>query len=374
MKKLSLSVSIFFAALSVANAQWTTTTNATNTNTGYVGVSTGFYVTDGTYTLGSLAPGAALFGRTTAAGVYIPTSQNLGYNRSITLDQPNGRIHLIDGNSDQGGGISRPGVNTGETRFYSFPNYNNSQNFMTFYNNSLECMRILSNGSVGIGTSSPTSYFHGGINNVVEIQNPGTALNSQSQLVLSTGSVIDGSSAGAITWVSKNSTGFKGMAYIGSRLEGSATTNASASLRFATGNAGTITERMAITKDGNVGIGTANPDAKLTVNGTVHAIEVKVTAGVPADFVFEKEYKLRTLSNVSAYINKNKHLPDVPSGKVMKENGIDLSDFNMKLLQKIEELTLYLIEKDKQDKQKQAQIDALKQQVETLNKEVRKRK
>jgi hypothetical protein len=49
---------------------------------------------------------------------------------------------------------------------------------------------------------------------VVEIQNPGTALNSQSQLVLSTGSVLDGSSAGAITWVSKNSTGFKGMAYI----------------------------------------------------------------------------------------------------------------------------------------------------------------
>jgi hypothetical protein len=104
-------------------------------------------------------------------------------------------------------------------------------------------------------------------------------------------------------------------------------------------------DRMTIVPNGNVGIGSTTPDAKLTVNGQIRATEVKVTATVPADFVFEKSYTLKTLAEVNAYIQKNKHLPDVPSGNAMKDNGINLSEFNMKLLQKLEELTLYLIEK-----------------------------
>ena len=111
--------------------------------------------------------------------------------------------------------------------------------------------------------------------------------------------------------------------------------------------------------NGNTGIGTSTPDAKLTVNGTVHAKEVRVDLNVPgADYVFEKSYPLRPLAKVSKYISVNHHLPDMPSAKSMEQNGIDVSGMNMKLLQKVEELTLYLIE--------------MKKENELLNKRLRK--
>jgi len=96
---------------------------------------------------------------------------------------------------------------------------------------------------------------------------------------------------------------------------------------------------------GNVGIGTASPDAKLAVSGQVHAQEVKVSVTVPGpDYVFEKDYKLSSLEEIKNYIDQNKHLPEVPSAKEMEKNGIQLGEMNMLLLKKIEELTLYVIE------------------------------
>ena len=96
---------------------------------------------------------------------------------------------------------------------------------------------------------------------------------------------------------------------------------------------------------GNVGIGTTTPDAKLAVNGQVHATEVKVTIAVPGpDYVFDKDYKLTPLEDIKNYIDQNKHLPEVPSAKEMEVNGIQLGEMNMLLLKKIEELTLYVIE------------------------------
>ncbi len=101
---------------------------------------------------------------------------------------------------------------------------------------------------------------------------------------------------------------------------------------------------------GDVGIGTAAPDAKLTVKGTVHAEEVKVDLSVPGpDYVFEKDYPLASLDEVAKYIGQNKHLPDVPSAKEMEENGVDLGEMDMILLRKIEELTLYVIELKKEN-------------------------
>jgi Phage T4 tail fibre len=100
--------------------------------------------------------------------------------------------------------------------------------------------------------------------------------------------------------------------------------------------------------DGNVGIGTINPDAKLAVKGTVHAQEVKVDLNVPApDYVFEADYNLPSLQEVETYIQQNKHLPEVPSANEMEQHGINLSEMNMLLLKKIEELTLHLIDQNK---------------------------
>lgn len=99
---------------------------------------------------------------------------------------------------------------------------------------------------------------------------------------------------------------------------------------------------------GNVGIGTSNPDAKLTVAGNIHSREVKVAINAGADFVFGDNYSLPSLGFIEKYIKENKHLPEISSEKEMKENGLLLAEMNIKLLQKIEELTLYTIKQQKE--------------------------
>ena len=89
---------------------------------------------------------------------------------------------------------------------------------------------------------------------------------------------------------------------------------------------------------------------KMAVAGGIITEKVRIaTTGTTfwADFVFDKNYKLRTLSEVSAYIKLNKHLPDVPSTSDVNKEGIDLAQTQAILLQKVEELTLYVIEQNK---------------------------
>ena len=118
--------------------------------------------------------------------------------------------------------------------------------------------------------------------------------------------------------------------------------------------------------NGNVGIGTTAPDSKLAVNGTVHAKEVKVDLIGWPDFVFEKDHELRTLEEVEEHIEENGHLPEIPSEAEVTENGINLGEMNAKLLQKIEELTLYLIEQNKELKNAQTEILELKEKISQL--------
>ncbi len=100
--------------------------------------------------------------------------------------------------------------------------------------------------------------------------------------------------------------------------------------------------------ESSVGIGIANPcaDCKLDVAGKIRTEEVLVEVVNGPDYVFEEDYELRTIAETASFIEKNHHLPEIPSAKEMEANGVELGVMNMKLLQKIEELTLYIIEQN----------------------------
>ncbi|WP_299156984.1 hypothetical protein [uncultured Tenacibaculum sp.] len=106
-----------------------------------------------------------------------------------------------------------------------------------------------------------------------------------------------------------------------------------------------------IVSNGNVGIGTTNTFGyKLAVNGNIGAKEIKVEVNSAwPDYVFSKEYQLPTLKEVEKHIAEKGHLVNIPSAKEVRENkGIELGKMNAKLLQKIEELTLYTIQQEKE--------------------------
>jgi len=110
----------------------------------------------------------------------------------------------------------------------------------------------------------------------------------------------------------------------------------------------------------NVGIGTTNPDQKLTVKGKIHAEEVIVDLNVPvADYVFKPTYKLMPLPEVEQYVKNNSHLPEVPSATEISKNGLSMGEMQNKLLQKVEELTLYAIQQNKKIETLEKRINEL---------------
>ncbi len=102
-----------------------------------------------------------------------------------------------------------------------------------------------------------------------------------------------------------------------------------------------------------VAIGAVVPAAsayRLTVGGKIICEELKVklvSSGWP-DYVFDKKYKLKSLPDVEKFIAKNNHLPNIPSAKEVEKNGIEVGDMQKKMMEKIEELTLYIIDLQKQ--------------------------
>ena len=132
-----------------------------------------------------------------------------------------------------------------------------------------------------------------------------------------------------------------------------------------------------IDKDGgawfnsSVGIGTTNitdVNYKLFVETGIRTRKVKVDQVSWADHVFKPEYKLRPLAEVESFIRRNNHLPEVPSEKEVKENGVDLGENQVTLLKKIEELTLYLIDQNKEIKVQNKRIEQLEKELDALKK------
>ncbi|MCH7408718.1 hypothetical protein MM239_04880 [Belliella sp. DSM 111904] len=106
-------------------------------------------------------------------------------------------------------------------------------------------------------------------------------------------------------------------------------------------------DRLLIHSNGNVGIGTLLPNHRLEVNGTIRAKEVKLEATNWPDYVFGKDYELIPLEEVDAFIGEYGHLPGLKSAKVYEEEGVNILELNQKLLEKVEEVTLYLIQQQK---------------------------
>ena len=123
---------------------------------------------------------------------------------------------------------------------------------------------------------------------------------------------------------------------------------------------------MRIDQYGNLGVGTKVPveGYKLTVNGGIYALDLRIRPDLSntADFVFEEDYQLMPLSEVESNIKANKHLPGIPSAKQMVENGVSVAEMQANLLQKIEELTLYMIAQNKKIETQNKKIMRLESQ------------
>lgn len=118
--------------------------------------------------------------------------------------------------------------------------------------------------------------------------------------------------------------------------------------------------KLLINHLGNVGIGTNSPcaDCKLAVNGKIRAKEIVVDTGW-ADYVFDPSYDLMEISVLDKYIEVNGHLPNMPTAEEVQQNGVDLGEATQKLLAKVEELTLYVIQLKKENQSLHGKIEAI---------------
>ncbi len=228
---------------------------------------------------------------------------------------------------------------------------------------SKERLTVLSGGNVGIGTVSPTAKLD--VNGeIVSRSNYLTISPSANDAVIrrgTTGNLMlcsnSGTSSVYLNYAYGSGSGGVRIYDGGTTNYGHLKVNSNGSLSL-------------FSRSGDIGIGTTDTKGfKLGVNGKIAATEVKVaTYANWADFVFKSDYDLPTLKEVEQHIKENGYLKDIPSAEEVKKDGFYLGEMDAKLLQKIEELTLYTIEQEKEIEILKKENDALKSLVERVEK------
>ncbi len=215
-------------------------------------------------------------------------------------------------------------------------------------------------GNVGIGTTNPTYTL------TVAVNNNGVGISGNNSSFVGADLSINRSSS---------ATGVGNGSAIQFNDNGSASYNiiqgSSGGLQFFNNYSGSgWIERMRMIPSGNVLIGQTSQvgNYRLDVKGGVRADSVVVnTTG--ADFVFDENYQKMSLDSLSQYLEKHKHLPGISSSEEMKKDGVSVGALQTKLLQKVEELTLYVIEQNKEIKSQNEQIQEQGRKIGQLEKE-----
>jgi len=244
-------------------------------------------------------------------------------------------------------------------------------------------------GTVAVGLTAPTTIYSSALLFPSAIPKmeimTGTDTGAYSQLVVIRHSSLSPSAVprqlGLVLKLSNEASGAETMKMGGMLLESSSIYANSSSLSLVTQNI----RRLSIDYLGNIGIGTTYTYGyNFAVNGTAIAtsMTVKLYANWP-DYVFKPAYVLPKLTDIGTYINEHHHLPEMPSAEDVAKDGLNLGEMNKLLVKKVEELTLYLIQKDETEKRQreinkkqseelksqQDQIDKLRNQLESLIKE-----
>jgi hypothetical protein len=287
-------------------------------------------LTSGNIGIGNAVPDARLYVKSTASGVISTDAGAIA-----VLENSNGGVLQFKGTSNAQGiifGTAASGPSYGKV-LYSY-----SSNQLQLWTNNAQAAVFNNLGNMGLGVAAPVSKMHVYENNTSNNNTTGLTIEQAG-----TGnSLVQFLQTGAQRWTM-------------------GIDNASSqSFKIATGQGLGTADRFTILTSGNVGIGTASPDQKLAVNGTIHSKSVLVDMLGWSDFVFKPAYKLPSLVEVQTYIDKNQHLPGVPSAADVEKNGVNLGEMNKILLQKVEELTLYLIELNKKVSAQQKELEQLK--------------